>query len=348
MHVLQLGPYPPPEGGIHRNMLAVRDELLANGHQCSIIATAKSSVIVSEKDVYHPRSVPALIKLLSKLNYDILHVHVGGDLTVRILGFLGVCGIFGRKKSVLTLHSGGFAISDEAKNAKPFSTLGIVFRLFTRIICVNKLLADVFERFGVKKEKICLIYPFVHKIPDKNVEIPNHLKEFAETHSPFLLTVGLLEDTYDLFMQIDAIEKVLDKFPNAGLMIVGSGSLEGDLKKAIAEKKYAEKIHLANDVEHKITLHLINLCDILLRTTKFDGDAISVREALFLDKKVIATDNGMRPEGVYLMPIHDTGALVKNIETVATVENTVNSGKTEDKSNITAVLELYKEIIANS
>ena len=38
MHVLQLGPYPPPEGGISRNMLAIRDELLKRGDRCTIIA----------------------------------------------------------------------------------------------------------------------------------------------------------------------------------------------------------------------------------------------------------------------------------------------------------------------
>lgn len=348
MHVLQLGPYPPPEGGIHRNMLAIRDELLAHGHQCSIIATAKSSKITPEKDVYHPRTAAELFKLLFSLKYDILHLHIGGTISLRVLGLLFACGIFGRKKSILTLHSGGFAVSDEAKNAKFFSKLGTVFRLFTKIICVNTLLMEVFERFGVSKNKIRLIYPFVHKIPDANVEIPAKLKTFAENHSPFLLTVGLLEDTYDLFMQIDALEKVLQKLPNAGLMIVGSGSLEVKLKTAIASKSYADNIFLANDVEHQITLHLIDKCDVLLRTTKFDGDAISVREALFLDKHVIATDNKMRPEGVHLMPIHDENALVESIKKLANSAKRTRSGKSEDKSNIDAVVKLYEEILAGS
>jgi glycosyltransferase involved in cell wall biosynthesis len=54
------------------------------------------------------------------------------------------------------------------------------------------------------------------------------------------------------------------------------------LKQAIASKNYSDRIFLTGDVEHKIVLHLIKKADILLRTTKFDGDAIAVREALFL------------------------------------------------------------------
>ena len=84
---------------------------------------------------------------------------------------------------------------------------------------------------------------------------------------------------------------------------------------------------LAGDVEHKITLHLIKKADILLRTTKFDGDAIAVREALFLDTPVIATDNGLRPAGVNLIPIHDQDELVKKIENLSQSERKIQPRK---------------------
>ena len=343
MQILQLTPYPPPEGGISRNSLAIREELRRNEHRCSIIATAKSDVILEEPDVYHPRTPVELIKLLAKLKYDVLHVHVGGDVPLRILAFLTTCAVFGRNKSVLTFHSGGYAV-EHADTAKKLSLAGIVFRRFKKIICVNSLMVEMFGKFGVKKDRLHLIAPFVHQSPDKSVEIPSKLKEFVEKHQPFLLTVCLLEDTYDLFMQIDAMEKILQKLPNAGLMIVGSGTLEADLKTAIAAKPYAERIFLTGDVEHPVTLHLINHADILLRTTKFDGDAIAVREALFLETPVIATDNKMRPDGVNLIPIHDENALVSMIETVAKRGSKVKTEKPDDKSNIAAVLKVYEQI----
>ena len=344
MHVLQLGPYPPPEGGINRNMLAIREELQTNGHQCSIIATSKSTKITNENGVYHPSNPQELIKLLQKIKCDVLHLHVGGEITKRVLGLIAVCAFFGRGKSVLTIHSGGYPSSKEGKSAKKNSIRGAIFRQFEKIITVNPLIAGVFEKYGIAKEKIKVVYPFVHRNPDPTVKIPEKLKEFAEKHSPFLVTVCLLEDTYDLFMQIDAMEKVLEKLPDAGLMIAGSGSLENDLNKAISSKSYANRIFIAGDVEHKITLHLIKKADILLRTTKFDGDAIAVREALFLDTPVIATDNGMRPEGVNLIPIHDKNELVKKIENLSQSEKKFKLEKPDDKSNITKILKIYDEV----
>lgn len=344
MHVLQLGPYPPPEGGINRNMLAIRNELLKNGHRCSIIATSRSSKVTPEPDVYHPRSAFAVLRLLFKIKYDVLHLHVGGDISKRVLGLIFICGVLGGRKNVFTLHSGGYPLSKEGQAAKKNSLRAFLFRRFRQIIAVNPLIADVFERYGVEKEKIRIIYPFVHQTPDSNVQVPQNLNDFAVQHSPFLLTVGLLEPEYDLFMQIDAMGTVLETLTGAGLMIVGSGSLEEQLKQSIAEKPYAEKILLTGDVEHKITLHLINDCDILLRPTLFDGDAISIREALFLDTPVIATDNCMRPEGVRLMPVHDVDALIENIKDLAKSEGKPKLVRAEEKENILEVLNLYDEI----
>lgn len=345
MHVLQLGPYPPPEGGVNRNMLAIRDELLAQGHRCSIIATSRSTKFVKEPDVYHPRSATALIRLLFSIDYDVLHLHVGGAITWRLVALIFVCGFFCRGKNILSFHSGGYTETGEGKSARRISIRGFTFRRFGHIIVVNPLLADVFARYGVTRENIHVIYPFVHKSPDQNVAIPSRLAEFARRSNPFLLTVGLLEDEYDLFMQIDAMEDVLSEFPDAGLTIVGSGSLHDKLAAATAAKPYANKIFLAGDVEHAVTLHLINDADILLRTTVFDGDAISVREALFLDTPVIATDNGMRPDGLNLIPIGDKDALIEKIKTVANTPRKEKCLLPPDNKNMLDIMNLYKGIL---
>jgi glycosyltransferase involved in cell wall biosynthesis len=147
-------------------------------------------------------------------------------------------------------------------------------------------------------------------------------------------------------LQIEAMKRVTEKFPRAGLMIVGSGSLEAELKSLVARKPYAERIFMAGDVPHPVTLHLINRADILLRTTKFDGDAIAVREARFLQTPVIAADNRMRPEGVHLIPIGDSRALEEKIERIASIPRKTKTEKPDDRSNIAEVLKLYDEILA--
>lgn len=349
MHVLLLGPYPPPQGGVQRNMLAIRDELRRAGHECSIINITRSAQNSGgEPNVFHPPTPLALVRLLLGLKYDLLHIHIGGEIPLRVLGLLAVCALAARGKSILTLHSGGYPSSKAGRTARRFSARGFIFRLYQRLVCVNQEQVEMFEKFGATPEKVRLIYPFFNRNPNENIRVPAHLKDFAAAHKPFLLTVGLLQPTYNLPLQIEALRKIREKFSGAGLMIIGAGDLEDELRRTIDAESYAEHILLAGDVEHAVTLHLIKDCDVLLRTTDYDGDAISVREALFLETPVIATDNGLRPEGVRLIPPGDRAALEKAIEsTLSAVEQSEkikSAAKPDDYRNITAILNLYEEI----
>ncbi len=343
LHVLQLGPYPPPEGGISRNMLAIRDELLNRGLLCSIVATSKSSSVGEEPDIYHPRSKTGLIGLLRRLRFDVLHLHIGGDVTMRVLALAYACSIFGGKRSVLTLHSGGFATTDAAKTAKTSSVMGIVFRRFSKIIAVNDDLAGVFRRFGVPDARISVIAPFALQLPDDSVTVPKELAEFYKAHSPLLLAVGGLEKDYDPLMQIEAMKAILADLPNAGLMIVGGGSMQSEVEAAVAASGCADNIYLTGNVDHAFTLHLMNDADIVLRMTLFDGDAISIREALFLGTPVIATDTGNRPQGVHLIEVGDKQGLRTTVQRVIS-EPVKNMATNNGSANIKAVIEIYEHL----
>jgi glycosyltransferase involved in cell wall biosynthesis len=325
-------------------MLAIRDELRRAGHACSIINITRSARSVSEPDVYHPQTPLALARLLLKLKYDLLHIHIGGEIPARVLGLLAVCALAAKGKSVLTLHSGGYPLSEDGRAARKFSLRGFIFRLYTRLVCVNREQVEMFEKFGAAKEKIRLIYPFFNQNPDENVRVPAPLKKFVAAHKPFLLTVGLLQPAYNLPLQIEVLGKIRKKFPGAGLIIAGAGEMEDELRRIISAAPDGEHILLAGDVTHAVTLHLINDCDVLLRTTDYDGDAISIREALHLDTPVVATDNGMRPEGVCLIPKGDCAALEKALDAALGQNGKIKSAKPDDYRNITAVLSLYEEI----
>ena len=345
LHVLQLGPYPPPEGGISRNIIAIRDELLAAGHRCSIIATSQSSSVAEEADVYHPRSPLALIRLLKTLQFDVLHLHIGGDVTPRVLALAFVCSMFGRDRSVLTIHSGGFALSDAANTARAASFVGFVFRRFSRTIAVNKNLADVFGRFGVPRERITIIPPYSLKLPDESMTVPDKLMNFCSRHKPLLLAVGGLEKDYDPLMLIAAMKEITAHLPTAGLLIVGGGSMHAEVEKTIAASGCPDSILLAGNVEHAVTLHLMKKADIVLRATLFDGDAISVREALFLGTPVIATDNGARPKGVHLFKIGDKDGLTRMVNKIAASAKQERANQLDDTTNIAAVVKLYGELV---
>jgi glycosyltransferase involved in cell wall biosynthesis len=85
-------------------------------------------------------------------------------------------------------------------------------------------------------------------------------------------------------------------------------------------------------------------CDALLRTTLYDGDSVSVREALYLGTPVIATDNGMRPAGVRLIPISNRERLTDAVSDVVAGGQPRKPMADDGQENLRAVERLYMEL----
>jgi glycosyltransferase involved in cell wall biosynthesis len=92
-------------------------------------------------------------------------------------------------------------------------------------------------------------------------------------------------------------------------------------------------------------LQAMQSSDIMLRTTWYDGDAISVREALQLRVPVIASDNGMRPEGTHLIPARDLGALVAAVDKILDGPSPRVPVASESDRNLEEILTVYQELI---
>ena len=339
-----MGPYPPPHGGVQTNLVAIRRFLLSRGIPCAVINLTRYRREDGD-EIYYPKNPLEVLRLLTRLRYDIIHMHFGGNLSPRLMMLALACCLMPRSKSVLTFHSGGYPLSEAGKSATPTTFRGFVLRRFDRVIGVNRELETLFRRFGVAAGRIRLIYPHAISLDSAERSLPDQLAQFFQTHSPTLLTVSGLEPEYDLSLQIDVLGKVRERFTEAGLVIIGSGSLEAEVRARIQSRPYAEHILLCGDVPHSITLRAIAESDLFLRTTLYDGDSISLREALHIGTRVIATDNGMRPSGTHLIPRSNPDALRRTIEQVLLHTAPERPQGDTGEQNIEEVFELYQELI---
>lgn len=341
--VAQLGPMPPPHGGVSTNMLAIHDALREKGHESVIVDMTNRNEKADAEHVLKPRSAFDLVRLLMKLDTDIVHYHIGGEFSVKLAMLTLFCGLLPGKKSVVTFHSGGYA-KKISETARPWSLRGVAFRAVDFVTGVNEQMIEMFRRYGVREDRTRLILPFELRQADRAVAIPQDLSGFAERSEPFLLSVGALEHEYLNEFAIESMPTVIERFPNAGLLIAGSGSLRQELTRKVDVMGLNEKVILAGNVDHSVLLHLIERSALLLRLTEYDGDAISVREALFLGTPVVATDNGMRPDGVNLLstPLKAED-LVNAISNSFTEEAKPQTDFVE--SNAEKMIELYQKLL---
>lgn len=80
------------------------------------------------------------------------------------------------------------------------------------------------------------------------------------------------------------------------------------------------------------------MSDCYIRFTATDGDSLAVREALYFNKKVIASNIVDRPEGVELVEF-DKNKLEEKIRTISFSSNLM-----EDFDIIPQILSIYKKL----
>jgi glycogen(starch) synthase len=344
MVVLQMGPYPPPHGGVQTNLIAIREHL----RRCQIASPVINLTRHRRSDsdgVFYPRTALQVVRLLLTIPADIIHLHIGGRLSVRLLALCLVCSLIPRRRVVLTFHSGGYPSWETGRKAHSFSLRALILRRLDAVIAVNVEIAALFRRLGIASSRIKVICPYVPVSVREDCVLPEQLRSFCESHTPLMTTVGLLEPEYDLPLQISTLATVRRTFPDAGLVIIGSGSQEPELRRFIATQPEGRHVLLCGDVPHPQTVRVISEGDLFLRTTLYDGDSVSVREALQLRTPVIATDNGMRPPGVHLIPRSDPVALCQAIETVLREPQSRTTPEAADDQHLREVLEVYSSLV---
>lgn len=327
-------------------MMGLRDHLLTSGARCSVVNVTRHRQ-PDHDGLYFPNSAQDVLKQINALKPDVVHVHFGGSLFARQAALFVALSMRPRTANVFTFHSGGFPSSPEGQRAKPWSLRGFALRRLDAVIAVNQELVDTFAKYGVRKDRLHLIEPSGAQV-DRDVisreELPADMEKFVSAHSPLLVTVAQLEPEYGIDVQLAAFEDIRRAHPGAGLMILGGGSLKESLEQEIAAHSERGHIQLCGNVPRPKTLALMARASLLLRTTHYDGDALSIREAIAMGTRVLATDNGMRPVGVSLLKVLEPAALAQAIAPALAAPPmaiSVSAGNPMEK-----VLALYQRVIS--
>ena len=104
------------------------------------------------------------------------------------------------------------------------------------------------------------------------------------------VNMGRLSPEKDQRKLITAFDEITKKHPDKSmkLFIIGSGPLERELKKVVADLDLEDKVIFSGHLSNPFPL--INKCDCLVFSSNYEGQGLVVLESLILNKPVIATD----------------------------------------------------------
>lgn len=215
---------------------------------------------------------------------------------------------FVRPANIINVLSGAKAVLrvDSFLSSLPGFWYKILVKIFYsrafRIVCVSNASAgDLALNFGVKKEKIKVIYNPLNldEINKKSLEPleKQHLKIFE---NPVIINVGRLDKWKNQELLVKILPKIKEKIPRAQLVILGKGYMENDLKKEAKNLGVEGSVHFLGwqDNPYKFLARSKVFASSSLR----EGLPFGILEALSCGLPVVSADCDSGPKEI-LQPL---------------------------------------------
>ena len=277
-------------------------------------------------NIFKPATVAALARLTERLHCQIIHTHLW---TADLLG--GMAAVLARVPiRVATVHGEYFRTVEEeglhwARKIALSKTFRLTYRLFDRVIGVSRsVAADLLERPGLRvgPGKVTVIRNGLDlsRIPVSGSRVDRRDLGLSAT-APVLIAVANFSPYKGHRWLLEAMPRVLRRFPEAMLLLVGDGSTLPAIRRQVQERQLEGNVRMTGF--RRDAIELMALSDVVvLPSVSSEGPSTVVLEALALGKAVVATRVGGIPEVVedgetgLLVPPRDPRALADAICTL--------------------------------
>lgn len=304
---LQIGPY-TSIGGVSIHIFRLSNLLKS---QFDIRFINESREASYKKEVFNIRDKNILRYFREINNSNVVHIHTGiwwlrcfHILSSRVL----------RKKIIVTIHS----LSNLQTKAS-IELTRFFLKFVDKTIVVSK---EISQTINVKNQSILPAF-LPPKDEDQSSLPENILKILNENNKNKIIVSNAFDlivhqgfDLYGLDLLIDVARFIKKEKKNYKIIFI-----LGSLNKNIELYSFYKETIKNESLENQIVLiqqtipfvSLISESDLVVRATNTDGDAITIREALYLKKNVIASDVVERPLGTVLFKNRDSKDLYLKI-----------------------------------
>ena len=307
--ILLVGDYPPPYGGVSVQVAALQARLAS-------LPDARAAVldIGTRRRERRPGSLPvrgardfASALLAHARGGYTLHLHTNGHnrKSWLVSAACAAAGLANHRRTVISLGSGLMPDYVSALRGPMRALVRATMALTGAFIVRNGRSVAALRALGAPPDRITVLPGFYGVSPGEIGSVPEAMTAFARSHRPLVGVVASLGPEYGLDLLIDAAARLRPRHPDLGVVLIGPDPMEQGLP------SWALSL---GELSRPSMLAAVRELDVFVRPTYFDGDASSVREALALGVRVVASDTDYRPEGVRLFPRGDADALAAVIK----------------------------------
>ena len=333
--VLQLGPMPPPYGGIATHVAALKHRLDKNNIRNDVA------------------SFEAISALKYIFRHHIIHSH---EISARSKILLPLLKYF-RKRIILSVHGDGLEdqlTNNQVLRLNPFGKrlLRKALKYYDAVIVANDKIKRFLLYIGIKDNRIFVIPEFIptENAWDYRVDRPE-IDLFVRGRKMFFLSGDLRNYNgvylygFDLIFEFAKNNKRLEEricfFINV-TSYRNSGSIE-ELERLRIDN-HLENFVYVNKKPLRSALSLIKESFALVRATNTDGNSVSILEALHQRVPVIASDVVDRPKSCLLFKSRDQEDLSKQILHLIDNHPSVKGNISEMFNSFDRIKEIYESL----
>lgn len=331
-----VGPYPPPLGGISLHIQRLKQHLENAGMEFTIYKLGASGKEGNKSIIPIKKTKAWLLRLLFHAgDHEIIHLSCGSSWVLRVYFGL-ILHFLERKKYIVTWHGNDitwpYAVSCLRKPALGLRARFItwlVLNSFKRadfVICVNPQGRDLLISKGVKPERVEVIPSFIPPAvkEDEIAEVPKEVWDFIRSHKPVISANASAirfyngQDLYGIDMCIDLCANLKSAYPEIGFIFclpdIGDYEYFHKMKQRIVKEEIEDNFLFQTKACQFYPILMKS--DVFVRPTNTDGDAVSLREALYFKVPSIVSDAVPRPEGTILFRSRDIDDFISKVKDV--------------------------------
>lgn len=296
--IIITGPYPPPYGGISVHVQRITQQLPADAY---ILYNSARKTYPDAVDFYGKKKFLVFFKL-AFTKKRLVHSH-STDPLLRIL--FGILGIFHKK---IYLHIHGESLTDYLDRGHLGSFLMKYLIRYLNILACNSYLLKKIGTFHPRS--IIEVDAYIPPRYDAGL-LDDYLGKYGSFHDKASFVISMTgwfsyyqgEDLYGYDLVARVLKRLVEEGKNVSLVLSINGIISEKLHQSFID--FIEQ----NDLSKHVLMIYEDLPEawpvflssqLFLRPTNTDGAAVSVKEALWAEIPVIASDCTVRPAGVRL------------------------------------------------
>lgn len=288
--VLQVGPLPPPIGGISIFLDHLRkvdsDEV---SHEFFNIFPNKNTKL--NKAIYNIVVYFKFLFVLLKVKPEIIHVHTAAYRSFwKNTGIIYISKLF-NKKVVMHLHSGHFSDFHEKNSDRNKRIITKVLHTCDKLICLSSGWKEYYTKtFDLDSNRIEVV---TNAIFVDDYISPNK----SRTPDLNILYIGSLTENKGLKDLVEIAKELKNKYnSNYKFTVIGNGPLYNYIKDE--KQKHSLNIELCGELSGNEKTREFKNADVLLLPSYFEGMPLCILEGLAAGHVIISTNVGAIPEVV--------------------------------------------------